>query len=230
MAAGPRQGRSIGLARGDVSTRRGDATDGLFRTSDEHHGEAEPRQTLSAEIPVDPTPSGRAAAVGRAAGSQGDRALASRLSRGSSVLMRLTAVPHRAAVFRVICGAARLVVGPPRRLQPPRNPQAGAAWTSPSAHSTKRSVAPCATSPSARSCRSPTSWSAGASSRTRSSARRPIWACWASRTRGARRHRPRLAGLRHHRRGAVSRQRERRDHRLGPHQPRLQPGLPGRDR
>ena len=28
----------------------------------------------------------------------------------------------------------------------------------------------------------------------------------------------------------LSRQRQRGDHRLGPHQPRLQPGLPGRDR
>ena len=41
---------------------------------------------------------------------------------------------------------------------------------------------------------------------------------------------PGLPGLRHHHRGAVARQRQRRDHRLRAHQPRLQPALPGRDR
>src|SRR5688572_10134608 len=68
-----------------------DATDGASHTSDENHGEAESRQTFSAEIPVDPASPGRAAAVGRATGSEGDRALAEELSHGPSFLLRMTA-------------------------------------------------------------------------------------------------------------------------------------------
>ena len=48
--------------------------------------------------------------------------------------------------------------------------------------------------------------------------------------RGDRRHRARLAGLRDHRRGAQPCERQRRDHRQRPHEPRLQPDLAGRDR